>query len=110
VGKQLPLGSWPSALGCLCCKAGRAAHDVSEPVSFSSPAWLLQGELDELEREEFFRLKKVQSNKKKHQLAAEALEKARLAALAAEKEQEEQDKPGPSPILAAIKKVANDFY
>ena len=36
-------------------------------------ALFLQGELDELEREEFFRLKKVQSNKKKHAEAAEAL-------------------------------------
>lgn len=36
-----------------------------------------QGELDELEREEFFRLKKVQGNKKKHAQAAEALEAAR---------------------------------
>ena len=33
---------------------------------------LSQGELDELEREEFFRLKKVQSNKKKHAEAAAA--------------------------------------
>lgn len=41
-------------------------------------AWLLlQGELDELEREEFFRLKKVQSNKKKHAELAEAIEAAR---------------------------------
>jgi hypothetical protein len=38
---------------------------------------LLQGELDELEREEFFRLKKVQSNKKKHAELAEAIEAAR---------------------------------
>ena len=36
-----------------------------------------QGELDELEREEFFRLKKVQSNKKKHAEAA-ASQEARL--------------------------------
>ena len=34
----------------------------------------LQGELDELEREEFFRLKKVQGNKKKHAEAAAAKE------------------------------------
>lgn len=27
--------------------------------------WFVQGELDELEREEFFRLKKVQKNKQK---------------------------------------------
>lgn len=40
----------------------------------------LQGELDELEREEFFRLKKVQSNKKKHAEAADALEAARAGA------------------------------
>lgn len=33
-----------------------------------------QGELDELEREEFFRLKKVQGNKKKHAEAAAAKE------------------------------------
>jgi hypothetical protein len=39
----------------------------------------LQGELDELEREEFFRLKKVQSNKKKHAEAAEALAAAEAA-------------------------------
>jgi V-type H+-transporting ATPase subunit D len=45
-------------------------------------AWL-QGELDELEREEFFRLKKVQSNKKKHAEAAEALEATRGGAAAA---------------------------
>lgn len=38
-----------------------------------------QGELDELEREEFFRLKKVQGNKKKHAEAAEALEAAKTA-------------------------------
>lgn len=31
----------------------------------------LQGELDELEREEFFRLKKVQKNKQKHAAQAE---------------------------------------
>ncbi|KAI3430836.1 hypothetical protein D9Q98_009247 [Chlorella vulgaris] len=86
-----------------------ALEHVVKPRLENTIAYI-KGELDELEREEFFRLKKVQSNKKKHQLAAEALEKARLAALAAEKEQEEQDKPGPSPILAAIKKVANDFY
>lgn len=40
---------------------------------------MLQGELDELEREEFFRLKKVQGNKKKHTEAAEALEAAQRA-------------------------------
>lgn len=40
----------------------------------------VQGELDELEREEFFRLKKVQSNKKKHAEAAEALEASRAGA------------------------------
>lgn len=33
----------------------------------------IKGELDELEREEFFRLKKVQGNKKKHTEAAAAL-------------------------------------
>lgn len=38
--------------------------------TFGSP----QGELDELEREEFFRLKKVQGNKKKHAEAAAAKE------------------------------------
>lgn len=39
-----------------------------------------QGELDELEREEFFRLKKVQANKKKHAEAAAAQDQADAAA------------------------------
>jgi V-type H+-transporting ATPase subunit D len=43
----------------------------------------LQGELDELEREEFFRLKKVQGNKKKHAQAAEAKVAAERKAAAA---------------------------
>lgn len=43
-----------------------------------------QGELDELEREEFFRLKKVQGNKKKHAEAAAA------------KEAEEEVRPAPA--------------
>lgn len=40
---------------------------------------LAQGELDELEREEFFRLKKVQAKKKKDMAATEADAKAKLA-------------------------------
>lgn len=36
----------------------------------------IKGELDELEREEFFRLKKVQKNKQKHAAQAEALSEA----------------------------------
>ena len=39
----------------------------------------IKGELDELEREEFFRLKKVQGNKKKHTEAARKLHEAQDA-------------------------------
>jgi len=39
----------------------------------------MQGELDELEREEFFRLKKVQKNKQKAVAAQDAENSARLA-------------------------------
>lgn len=89
-------------------------HELSSSPFFL-PGDRPQGELDELEREEFFRLKKVQSNKKKHQLAAEALEKARLAALAAEEEKErEKEKPGPMrDALGRVMKsvtAAVDFY
>lgn len=41
----------------------------------------IKGELDELEREEFFRLKKVQGNKKKHAQADLAKQKLREAVL-----------------------------
>lgn len=51
--------------------------------STNHPTTLPQGELDELEREEFFRLKKVQKNKQK-QLAKDESAKAAKAAAAAQ--------------------------
>lgn len=51
-----------------------ACVGVSIP-SACFPSW--QGELDELEREEFFRLKKVQGNKKKNADAAVVRRRAR---------------------------------
>ncbi|GAB4820335.1 hypothetical protein N2152v2_007381 [Parachlorella kessleri] len=48
-----------------------ALEHVVKPKLENTIAYI-KGELDELEREEFFRLKKVQSNKKKHAEAAAA--------------------------------------
>lgn len=48
-----------------------ALEHVVKPRLENTIAYI-KGELDELEREEFFRLKKVQGNKKKHAKAAEA--------------------------------------
>lgn len=60
----------PGRLSCgSACSYCRVAHCHRHSI-FGSP----QGELDELEREEFFRLKKVQGNKKKHAEAAAAKE------------------------------------
>ncbi|KAL4451447.1 hypothetical protein ABPG77_009519 [Micractinium sp. CCAP 211/92] len=56
-----------------------ALEHVVKPRLENTIAYI-KGELDELEREEFFRLKKVQSNKKKHAEAADALEAARAGA------------------------------
>jgi len=58
-----------------------ALEHVVKPRLENTIAYI-KGELDELEREEFFRLKKVQGNKKKHAEAAIALE-AHLADIAA---------------------------
>jgi V-type H+-transporting ATPase subunit D len=58
-----------------------ALEHVVKPRLENTIAYI-KGELDELEREEFFRLKKVQGNKKKHAEAAAALE-AHLADIAA---------------------------
>ncbi|PSC71673.1 V-type proton ATPase subunit D-like [Micractinium conductrix] len=55
-----------------------ALEHVVKPRLENTIAYI-KGELDELEREEFFRLKKVQGNKKKHTEAAEALEAAQRA-------------------------------
>lgn len=57
-----------------------ALEHVVKPRLENTIAYI-KGELDELEREEFFRLKKVQSNKKKHAAEAEAIEAARVKAL-----------------------------
>ena len=54
---------------------GTTGEDVSGLVVFPPPQTLsrgMQGELDELEREEFFRLKKVQAKKKRDMDAKEA--------------------------------------
>ncbi len=97
-----PRGRNPALLSAVlqagCCRRGpasaaaAAAHAQAFPPSPQCPGGFirarlsplslhsLQGELDELEREEFFRLKKVQSNKKKHAEAADALEAARAGA------------------------------
>ncbi len=62
----------------------------------------INSELDELDREEFYRLKKV-ANKKQRDTAAEDEElRARKAAQSEkEKENEESDEEGPTDILGA---------
>ncbi|KAI7840564.1 hypothetical protein COHA_005718 [Chlorella ohadii] len=60
-----------------------ALEHVVKPRLENTIAYI-KGELDELEREEFFRLKKVQGNKKKHAEAAAAKEAEEAAAAAAQ--------------------------
>jgi hypothetical protein len=52
-----------------CCHAAQIPVPET-PITFADPP--VQGELDELEREEFFRLKKVQKNKQKNAARAAA--------------------------------------
>ena len=62
-----------AGLPCALCRPPPPARTHTKPPQhqhcFLLCRWQ-QGELDELEREEFFRLKKVQANKKKHAEAA----------------------------------------
>lgn len=83
-----------------------ALEHVVKPRLENTIAYI-KGELDELEREEFFRLKKVQGNKKKHAQEAAALE-AHMAEIsaahestngAAPQDEDPSTRNGPSDLL-----------
>ncbi|ORY59483.1 ATP synthase subunit D-domain-containing protein [Pseudomassariella vexata] len=63
----------------------------------------INSELDELDREEFYRLKKVANKKQRDTAAADAEMKAKREALAKDRDQEniEPDETGPADMLAA---------
>ena len=68
---------------CLACAATRQAPGACRLYGSETEARLLQGELDELEREEFFRLKKVQDKKQRDVDKRKADEAAAFKAAAA---------------------------
>lgn len=61
----------------------------------------INSELDELDREEFYRLKKVANKKQRDNAAADAEMKAKREALAAKEEVETNAASGPADILGA---------